>query len=313
MTTAPRLTRPEGSEPQDFNLSRRGLAGLLTAGYAAYAYSADAAPIVTDTEGLTVETVSVPEAGGALPAYVARPAASGRYAAVLVVSEVFGVHEHIRDLCRRLAKLGYVAIAPAFFVRADPDNQLAQTQDFALIQKIVGTAKNEQVMADVGATLTWLENQPFVDRKRLAITGFCWGGAVVWMACARFPELKAGAAWYGRLSHPPATGFMGDDVRQWPLEIVTQLQAPVIGFYGGKDQGIPLTDVELMRGALKAAGKTDSQLIIYPEAQHGFNADYRSSYNEAAAKDAWPRMLAHFAANHAEPGKTRGFLERVFG
>jgi len=308
MTTAPRLTRPEGSEPQDFNLSRRGLAGLLTAGYAAYAYSADAAPIVTDTEGLTVETVSVPEAGGGLPAYVARPAASGRYAAVLVVSEVFGVHEHIRDLCRRLAKLGYVAIAPAFFVRADPDNQLAQTQDFALIQKIVGTAKNEQVMADVGATLTWLENQPFVDRKRLAITGFCWGGAVVWMACARFPELKAGAAWYGRLSHPPATGFMGDDVRQWPLEIVTQLHAPVIGFYGGKDQGIPLTDVELMRGALKAAGKTDSQLIIYPEAQHGFNADYRSSYNEAAAKDAWTRMLAHFAANHAAPGKARGWL-----
>jgi len=308
MTTAPRLTRPEGSAPQDFNLSRRGLAGLLTAGYAAYAYAADSAPIVTDSEGLTVETVSVPEAGGAIPAYVARPAASGRYAAVLVVSEVFGVHEHIRDLCRRLAKLGYVAIAPAFFVRADPDNQLAQTQDFALIQKIVGTAKNEQVMGDVGAALAWLEQQPFVDRKRLAITGFCWGGAVVWMACARFPELKAGAAWYGRLSHPPATGFMGDDVRQWPLEIVSQLHAPVIGFYGGKDQGIPLTDVELMRGALRAAGKTDSQLIVYPEAQHGFNADYRSSYDEAAAKDAWTRMLAHFAANHAAPGKAHSWL-----
>ncbi len=308
MTTAPRLTRPEGPGPQDFNLSRRGLAGLLTAGYAAYAYSADAAPIVTDADGLTVETVSVPENGGALPAYVARPAAAGRYAAVLVVCEVFGVHEHIRDLCRRLAKLGYVAIAPAFFVRADPDNQLAQTQDFALIQKIVGTARNEQVMGDVGATLAWLEQQPFVDRKRLAITGFCWGGAVVWMACARFPELKAGAAWYGRLSRPPATAFMGEDVRQWPLEIVGQLTAPVIGFYGGKDQGIPITDVEAMRAALRAAGKTESQLIVYPEAQHGFNADYRSSYNEAAAKDAWTRMLAHFAANHAAPGKARGWL-----
>jgi carboxymethylenebutenolidase len=303
MSNAPRLTRPEGAEPQDFNLSRRGLAGLLTAGYAAYAYAADAAPIVTDTEGLTVDTVSVPESGGSVPAYLARPAAPGRYAAVLVVCEVFGVHEHIRDLCRRLAKLGYVAIAPAFFVRADPDNQLAQTHDFALIQKIVATAKNEQVMGDVGATLAWLGQQPFVDRKRLAITGFCWGGAVVWMACSRFPELKAGAAWYGRLSHPPATGFMGDDVRRWPLEIVDQLRAPVIGFYGGKDQGIPVTDVEAMRAALKAAGKSDSELILYPEAQHGFNADYRSSYDEAAAKDAWSRMLAFFAAHHAAPGK----------
>jgi len=307
MTTAPRLTRPEGQDPRDFILSRRGLAGLLTAGYAAYAYAADAAPIVTDTEGLTIETVSVSEAEGSIPAYVARPAAAGRYAAVLVVCEVFGVHEHIRDLCRRFAKLGYVAIAPAFFVRADPDNQLAQTQDFALIQKIVGKAGNEQVMGDVGATLAWLEQQPFVDRKRLAITGFCWGGAVVWMACARFAALKAGAAWYGRLSHPPAKAFMGDDVRKWPMEIAGQLTAPVIGFYGGKDQGIPITDVEAMREALKAAGQVGSQLIVYPEAQHGFNADYRSSYDEAAAKDAWNRMLAHFAANHAAPGKAHSW------
>lgn len=308
MPTVPRLTRPEGPQPQDFHLSRRGLAGLLTAGYAAYAYSAEAAPIVTDMDGLAAETVNVIENGGAIPAYVARPAAAGRYAAVIVVSEVFGVHEHIRDVCRRFAKLGYVAIAPNFFVRADPDNQLPQTQDFAQIQKIVATAKNEQVMGDVGATLAWLEQQPFVDRKRLAITGFCWGGAVVWMACARFPDLKAGAAWYGRLSHPAAGTFMSDDQRQWPLDIVGQLQAPVIGFYGGKDQGIPLTDVEAMRAALQTAGKTDSQIVIYPDAQHGFNADYRSSYNETAAKDAWQRLLAHFAANHAAPGKARGWL-----
>jgi carboxymethylenebutenolidase len=307
--TSPSLTRPEGSEPQDHNLSRRALAGLLSAGYAAYAFSAEAAPIVTDGEGLTLEQVLIPEgAGPALPAYVARPAGSGRYAAVLVVSEVFGVHEHIRDLCRRLAKLGYVAVAPAFFFRNDPDNTLAQTQDFALIQKIVGAARNEQVMGDVSATLKWLEDQPFVDRKRLAITGFCWGGAVVWMACARFPELRAGAAWYGRLSHPAAAAFMGDDPRAWPLDIAPTLTAPVLGLYGGKDQGIPLTDIEAMRSALKAAGKTDSQLVVYPDAQHGFNADYRSSYNAAAATDGWTRMLAHFAANHAAPGKKHGFF-----
>ncbi|MFV4649062.1 dienelactone hydrolase family protein, partial [Mycobacterium tuberculosis] len=115
-------------------------------------------------------------------------------------------------------------------------------------------------------------------------------------------------AWYGRLSHPPAGGFMGDDARQWPLDIAGKLTAPVLGLYGGKDQGIPLTDVEAMRAALKAAGKTDSQLVVYPDAQHGFNADYRTSYNEAAAKDGWTRMLAHFAANHAAPGKARGFF-----
>ncbi len=304
----PHLTRPEGSEPQDFHLSRRGLAGLLTAGYAAYAFSADAAPIVTDAEGLIEGPVSVPEGGSSLPAYVARPAARGRYGTVIVVSEVFGVHEHIRDLCRRFAKLGYVAIAPNFFFRADPDATLTKTMDFAVITKIVGTAKNEQVMGDIDATLNWLNDQPFVDRKRTAITGFCWGGAVVWMACARFPQIKAGTAWYGRLSHPAPTAFMGDDVRKWPLEIAGQLSAPVLGLYGGKDQGIPLTDIEAMRTALKTAGKTSSQLVVYPEAQHGFNADYRSSYNEAAAKDGWSRMLAHFAANHAEPGKAHGFF-----
>jgi carboxymethylenebutenolidase len=303
---SPALTRPEGCEPEDFHLTRRGLAGLLTAGYAAYAFSAEADPIVTDAEGLIVDTVSI--GPDKLPAYLARPAAGGRYGTVIVVSEVFGVHEHIRDLCRRFAKLGYVAIAPAFFFRADPDATLTKTMDFAVITKIVGTAKNEQVMGDVGATLDWLNDQPFVDKKRVAITGFCWGGAVVWMACARFPEIKAGAAWYGRLSHPAPTAFMGDDPRKWPLDIAPDLTAPVLGLYGGKDQGIPLTDIEAMRAALKAAGKTGSQLIVYPEAEHGFNADYRSSYNAAAAKDGWARMLAHFAANHAAPGKAHGFF-----
>ncbi len=311
--SAPHLTRPEGSLPEDFHLSRRGLAGLFAGGYAAYAYAADAAPIVTDSEGLIVGPVSVPEAGGAIPAYVARPAAGGRYGAVIVVSEVFGVHEHIQDLCRRLAKLGYAAIAPNFFIRSDPDNQLVRTMDFSLIQKLVGQAHNEQVMGDLAATIEWLDDQPFVDRKRLALTGFCWGGAVAWMACERFPELKAGAAWYGRMTAPKAGSFMSDDKRLWPIDDVKDLKAPVIGLYGGKDQGNPLTDIEAMRAALKAAGKSDSQIIVYPDAQHGFNADYRSSYNEAAAKDGWNRMLAHFAANHAAPGKARGGLFGLFG
>ena len=302
----PALTRAEGSQPQDFDLTRRGLAGLLTAGYAAYAFSADAEPIVTDTEGLIVDTVSM--GPDKLPGYIARPDARGRYGTVIVVSEVFGVHEHIRDLCRRLAKLGYVAIAPAFFFRADPDATLTKTMDFQAITKIVGTAHNEQVMGDISSTLDWLNDQPFVDKKRVAITGFCWGGAVVWMACERFGELKAGAAWYGRMVAPKPGAFMSDDKRLWPIDDVKDLKAPVIGLYGGKDAGNPLSDIDAMRAALKSEGKTDSQIIVYPEAEHGFNADYRTSYNAPAAKDGWARMLAHFAANHAGPGKAHGFF-----
>jgi carboxymethylenebutenolidase len=297
------LTRPEGSLPEDFHLSRRGVAGLVFSGYAAYALSAEAQPIHTDDAGLLLDNVVIAEGGERLPAYVARPAGKGRYPAIIVVSEVFGVHEYIRDVCRRFAKLGYVAIAPAFFFRADPANTLATTTDFSAIQKIVATAHNDQVMGDVGATLDWLQQQAFVDKKRLAVTGFCWGGAVVWMSVDRFPALKAGIAWYGRLS-PPAPGtFMADDKRKWPLQIASELHTPVLGLYGGKDQGIPAADIDKMRAALLAAGQTEDQLIVYPEAQHGFHADYRSSYDKAAAEDGWARALAFLKANHVEPGK----------
>ena len=297
------LTRPEGSLPQDFHLSRRGVAGLVFSGYAAYALSAEAQPIHTDSADLLTDNVMIAEGGEALPAYVARPAARGRYPAIIVVSEVFGVHEYIRDVCRRFAKLGYVAIAPAFFFRADPANTLATLTDFGAIQKIVATAHNGQVMGDVSATLDWLQSQAFVDKKRLAINGFCWGGAVVWMSVDRFPALKAGVAWYGRLS-PPAPGtFMSDDQRKWPLQITSELHTPVLGLYGGKDQGIPPADIDKMRAALLAAGQTEDQLIVYPDAQHGFHADYRSSYNKTAAEDGWARALEFLKANHVEPGK----------
>jgi carboxymethylenebutenolidase len=297
------LTRPEGAMPEDFHLSRRGVAGLVFSGYAAYALSAEAQPIHTDEQDLLTDNVVIAEGGEGLPAYVARPAVRGRYPAIIVVSEVFGVHDYIRDVCRRFAKLGYVAIAPAFFFRADPANTLATTMDFAVIQKIVATAHNEQVMGDVGATLDWLQQQAFVDKKRIAINGFCWGGAVVWMSVDRFPALKAGVSWYGRLSPPAPGSFMSDDQRQWPLQIAKTLHTPVLGLYGGKDQGIPPADIEAMRAALLAAGQTEDQLIVYPDAQHGFHADYRSSYNKAAAEDGWARALAFLKTNHVEPGK----------
>ena len=306
MPAAPTLTRPEGPAPVDFHLSRRGLAGLFATGYAAYALSAEAEPITTDAKGLVIDAAFA--GADRLPLYIARPEGRGRYPVVLVVNEVFGVHEYIKDICRRFAKLGYVAIAPQFFFRADAANALATTTDFKEIQRIVATAHNTQVMGDVGATLEWAAGQPFVDRKRMAITGFCWGGAVVWMACAQFPQLKAGVAWYGRLAPPKPTEFMGEDVRPWPLQVAGKLTAPVLGLYGALDKGIPQDTVEAMRTALAAAHKEGSTLTVYPDAQHGFHADYRPTYNEADARDGWTKLLAHFRANHAAPGAARGLF-----
>ena len=292
------LTRPEGPAPGDLNLSRRALAGAVFGGYAVYALAADAQPISTSAEGLITESVAVATADRAIPAFVARPAAKGRFPVVVVVCEVFGVHEYIRDTCRRLAQLGYVAIAPDFFVRAGDPSQI---KDFGEIRRIVAAASDAQVMGDLAATLAFLKSQKYADSRRMAITGFCWGGAVVWLACQRMKAFKAGAAWYGRLSAPKAGDFLGDPGRQWPLQLVSQLKAPVIGLYAGKDAGIPVADVEAMRAALVAAKKKGSEIVLYPDSQHGFHADYRTSYDPKAAADAWIRMLAHFAAHGVKP------------
>ena len=278
------LTRPDGTETADLSLSRRAM--LLAAGYAAFDIAAHAEPITTPGDGLVEGWETLP---GGLPAYVARPAAKGKHAAVIVVNEIFGVHEWIKDVCRRFAKAGYVAVAPEFFYRGDPDRSLSKLTDFTTIRAIVAKAGHEQVMGDVSTTLDWLGKQAFVQPKKLAITGFCWGGAVTWMAAARFPQLKAGGAWYGRIKGDP-----GAENRKWPLQITAELKAPVLGLYGALDKGIPVADVEEMRGAIKG---TKSNIIIYPDADHGFLADYRPSYNAAAGKDAWTKLLAHFKAN----------------
>lgn len=284
------LTRPDGTKPEDLHLSRRGLTLALTGGYAVAAWSAQAQPVKTDEVGLTTGMVQIKSPDREIPAYVARPGKAGKYPCVVLVSEIFGLHEYIRDTARRLAKAGYVTIAPDFFVRAGDPSTMT---DFPAIMKIVATASDAQVNGDIGAALAWLKAQKFADAKRVAVTGYCWGGAVTWEAVAKFPDFKAGVAWYGRLSN----GMSPDPANVNPLGVAGELKAPVLGLYAEKDNGIPLTDVEKMKAALKAAGKSTSDIIVYPDAQHGFHADYRPSYKKDAADDAWAKMLAFFKKN----------------
>lgn len=282
-----RLLTPDGQVP---DLSRRRMlaASMFTVGYAAALSPAQASAIETDAEGLIIEEPSFPaHAGYTLPSYLARPAHGRPAPAIIVVNEIFGIHAWIKDICRRFAKAGYVAVAPDYFDRAGDPSTL---KDFAEIRKIVDTAGLEQQMGDTGGAIQFLQAQPFVEAQNLAVTGFCWGGTVVWMAAARFPELKAGAAWYGRL--------VGQGERPFPVNVADELNCPVLGLYGGKDRGIPVDTVEAMRAALARVGNpTGSEIQVYPDAGHGFLADYREGYDAPAATDAWARTLAWFEAN----------------
>ena len=281
------LTRPEGSQPEDFHLTRRAAVSMFFAGYALAAVSAEAAPITTAADGLVIEEALIPNGArgigkdGPLPAYVARPKGSGRHAAIIVVNEIFGIHDYIKDICRRLARLGYVAVAPDFFYRSGAN--LPAMTDIQQIIPVVKQAGDAQVDGDVRATSGWLKSRAFARGDRVGITGFCWGGSVVWRAAMVDPDIRAGVAWYGQLK--PLVARAGE------------LHAPVLGLYGALDQGISAADRDAMTAALMAAGKTTSSIRSYADAQHGFHADYRASYNEADAKDGWARMLAHFRAN----------------
>jgi carboxymethylenebutenolidase len=293
------LIRPEGpidlTRPSRRALAGPALAGLFT-GYAAGAGPASAAAIVTPAEGLETGTVLIPSGGFGLPAYLALPerAVRGRrrLPVVIVVSEVFGLHAYIQDVCRRLARAGYAAVAPAFFARAgDP----APLSDWSQIRAIVNTATHVQVMGDLAATQAWLNGQSFASRQARAITGFCWGGAVTWMAAADLPGLRAGVAWYGRLRGRPD---QAGEAREWPLDVAGRLRAPVLGLYADQDDGIPLADVEAMRARL-AAG---SEIRVYPDTRHGFHADYRPMYAPSAAHDGWARLLSWFARHGVGDG-----------
>jgi len=269
-------------------ISRRTfVVGSLAAGFALAVMPVSADTITTDSIGLIAAEVRIPVEDGTIPGYCAIPAVGGPFPTVLVVHEIFGVHEYIRDICRRLAKRGYFAVAPLLFSR---EGDVASMTDMKqIIEKVVAKVPDKQVASDLDATVAWAaKGDRKADLTRLGITGFCWGGRQVWLYAAHNPALKAGVAWYGPLETPKS------DLRpENPIDLVNQINVPVLGLYGGKDMGIPVAQIEQMRAALKAAGKP-SEIVIYQDAGHGFDADYRSSYNPQAAKDGWQRMLAWF-------------------
>lgn len=241
--------------------------------------------IVTDTTGLTAGEVKIPVADGQMAAYRAMPAqGSGTFPTILVVQEIFGVHEHIKDICRRLAKVGYLAIAPDLYAR---QGDMSKVTDLQGAIAVAGQVPDAQVMSDLDATAAWAKNNKG-EAGKLAITGFCWGGRIVWLYAAHNPSLKAAVAWYGRL-----TGPTNERTPKHPLDLVRQMKAPVLGLYGGADQGIPVASVQQMEAAMKAAGKP-AEFHIYDGAPHAFNADYRPSYRKEAAEDGWKRMLTWF-------------------
>lgn len=275
-------------------LTRRTFAATsLVAGFTLATGPLNAAAIITDSDGLDAEEVSIAVSDGKIPGYRARPKASGRYPVVLVVQEIFGVHEHIRDLCRRLAKNGYYAIAPSLYARYGDPGKYDMDHVKEMYADIVSKVPDAEVMSDLDATVEFAKGES-ADTGRLAITGFCWGGRVVWLYAAHNRKLGAGAAWYGQLKGPTPANPLRP---KFPLDLVEELKAPVIGFYGGLDRGITKDDVDAMNAALAAAGKKDSHLELFPDAQHGFNADYRPTYNETDAKKAWGQMLAFFKAH----------------
>jgi carboxymethylenebutenolidase len=268
---------------------RKFLVTSLSVGFALAVRPVRAETITTDAAGLVAGDVKIPVTDGAIPAYRAKPASAKEPPVVLVVQEIFGVHEHIKDVCRRLAKRGYLAVAPELYARQGDVSKLSDIQQ--ILSQVVSKVPDRQVMDDLDATATWAKSSGEGDTGKLGITGFCWGGRIVWLYAAHNPHLKAGVTWYGRLVGDP------DELHpKSPLDVASTLYAPVLGLYGGADSSIPLETVERMRQALQAAHKP-CEIVVYPNAQHGFNADYRSSYQKEAATDGWNRLLAWFEAH----------------
>jgi carboxymethylenebutenolidase len=269
----------------DEGVSRRQFlaSGAFVAGYAIAARPVLAEAVHTGEDGLATGTAEIPVAGGAMSAYYAAPAALDRPPAVLVVHEIFGVHEYIRDVCRRLAHEGYCAVAPDLYQRQGDVSR--QSDVSSILSEVVSRVPDQQVMADLDATVAWLNATGKADTARTFVTGFCWGGRIVWLYCAHAPTVRAGAAWYGRLE-----GAQRPETPTHPIDVAKRGLAPVLGLYGTEDSGISLESVNEMRRRLVTA-ELDSEIVLFPGAPHGFHADYRDSYRPLAASEGWRRML----------------------
>lgn len=270
---------------------RTALKVALGVGYAAAAVPIMAqTAIKTSADGLTTGQFSYGVAGFKVPAYFAAPAGKTQLPVVLVVQEIFGVHEYIADICRRFAQAGYLAIAPELYARqGDP----SQYTDMAkLMAEVVSKVPDAQVMADLDGAVKWAGAHGG-DLAKVAITGFCWGGRIAWLYAAHGP-VKAAVAWYGRL-----VGANNELTPKNPIDLATVMRAPVLGLYGGKDGGIPLDTLDKMKAVLATgtAASKAAQFVVYPDAPHAFHADYRSSFRQGPAEDGWQRCLAWFKAH----------------
>jgi len=278
-------------EESGLPIARRTFVTTLVAGFTLAAGAVRADAIVTDTNGLDSGSVDIPVSDGKIPAYRAKPSGKTGAPVVLVVQEIFGVHEHIKDLCRRLAHSGYYAIAPSLYARyGDPGKyDMAHIQD--LLKDVISKVPDSEVMSDLDSAVEFAKGEG-ARTSSLGVTGFCWGGRIVWLYAAHSPALKAGVAWYG-----PLAGTDNEVRPHTAIELAPEIKAPVLGLYAGLDQNITAADIAAMQKALKDSGNVTSRIDVFADAQHGFNADYRPSYNAKDAQEGWSRMLSWFKAN----------------
>ncbi len=263
-------------------------------GFASVAQPSFAQVIQTDFTGIKAGEETIKDGDTELFAYVARPTGNAeKLPIVIIASEIFGVHEHIADVARRFAKLGYLAIAPEFFTRAGDPTAMGTMAE--IMSQIISKTPDKQVMGDIEIALKWA-GQHGGNLDRVGITGFCWGGRITWLACANLPQIRAGVAWYGRL-----VGEKSENFPAHPVDLALQMKAPVLGLYGGKDTGISLETVEQMKVALAAAtgnkAAAASKFEVYPDAPHAFHADYRATYQPGPAKDGWGKCIEWLKLN----------------
>jgi carboxymethylenebutenolidase len=269
-----------------FPIARRGmLMSSLISGFTLAVTAVEAQVIHTDTTGITAAEIKIPVEDGEMPGYYAKPNGAGPFPVILVNEEIFGVHEHIKDLCRRLAKSGYLAVAPEIYARQGDLSKMTDVNQ--IVSQVIAKKPDAEMLSDLDSAVAWAGKNGG-DLARLGVTGFCRGGRNTWFYDAHNAQVKAAVAWYG-----PIKGMPSDIQPKVTMDIAADIHAPLLGLYGGQDNSIDVQDVEAAAAKARAAGKT-VEIKVYPDAPHGFNADYRPSYKKADAEDGWARMLAWF-------------------